>query len=218
MNSIMNIMKLNLSVVLIVISPFLFAQEANTENVNDYMHRNRFESLVNSFESASRLEWQKPDDVIVLFGDLSGKTIQDIGAGTGYFVFRLAKTAEKVIAADVDERFMELANYRLDTMTDELLKAKIKVRKIPYDNPGLSPEEVDGVLLVNTYHHIEDRVSYMKKIRKGVRKGGRILIVDFYKNTDFGPPSHHKLAKEVVIAELTKAGFSEIKINAELLE
>jgi len=88
-------------------------------------------------ENKDRDVWQKPNTIIDLLGDLSEKTVADIGAGTGYFTFRLALKAEKVIAIDIEERFLEIINTfkrnlpaelqdrietRLATPSDPLLK------------------------------------------------------------------------------------------------
>ncbi len=196
-----------------------FAQDhEDSGSANDYMNRSSFDQLVRRFESESRIEGQKPDEVIALFGDISDKTIIDIGAGTGLFSFKMAEIAHKVIAADVDDRFIELVRYRIDTMSDEMVKSRIESRKIPYDDPGLKGSEVDGVLLVNTYHHIDGRVEYLKILKRGVRKGGRILIVDFFKDSNFGPSRSHKLAMEVIVKELKDAGYSKIQTDINILE
>ena len=74
---------------------------------NAHMNEQPFEQLTASFESTERDAWQKPAAVIAALGDLRGKTVMDIGAGTGYFSFRLAEAGAHVIAADVDEQFQE---------------------------------------------------------------------------------------------------------------
>ena len=217
-------MKYFQGIMMVVIEILLLSQttlsqdHGNRGDANEYMNRSDFSRLVRNFESESRIEEQKPDDVISLFGDLTGKTIVDIGAGTGLFSFKMAEKAEKVIAADVDDRFLEFVRFRLDTMSDVSLKNKIESRKIPYDNPGLKNLEVDGVLLVNTYHHIEGRVDYMKKLKNGIKNGGKIIIVDFYKDSDYGPPRNHKLAREVVIRELKDAGYTETQTDTKTLD
>ena len=67
---------------------------------------NGFNDLVADYESKDRLIWQKPDMVITRLGDLSTQTVVDLGAGTGFFAFRMVNQAKKVIALDIDRRFI----------------------------------------------------------------------------------------------------------------
>lgn len=184
---------------------------------NEYMHQASIDELVERFESEERNAYQKPDEVIKFLGDLSGKKIIDIGAGSGYFSVRLAEVGAKVIAADVDEKFQAYIKKRIED--NGLEELGIELRKIPYDSPSLEKGEVDMVLIVNTYHHIEDRLPYFKQVLEGIAEGGELVIIDFFKrDTPVGPPLNHKIAKDVVVKELKEAGFTEIEENTELLE
>lgn len=184
---------------------------------NEHMNSTSFEELAKRFESEERDEYQQPEKVIAFLGDVSGQTIMDIGAGTGYFSFRLAEAGAKVIAADVDDRFQNYIKEKKEelSITDE----KVELRKIPYDAPNLANEEVNMVLIVNTYHHIEDRISYFEKVKKGLKPNGKLVVVDFFKKElPIGPPSKMKIERSKVSKELKEAGFSNIEINDELLE
>lgn len=177
---------------------------------NKHMHQSSFDDLVNRFEDSTRAEWQKPDEVIALLGDLKGKSIMDIGAGTGYFSTRLANQGATVIAADVDDRFIDfINNKKLENVT---------TRKVPYDSPKLAEKEVDAVIIVNTYHHIESRVEYFKQVKSGLKTDGQLMIVDFKKEeTPHGPPVDHKLSETEVMKELKDAGFTDFDLNSKLL-
>jgi len=59
---------------------------------------------------------KKPEVVIAKLGDLSNMTVADIGAGTGYFSFRLAEKAEKVISIDIDERFLNYIENKKESL------------------------------------------------------------------------------------------------------
>ncbi|MEM8890642.1 MAG: class I SAM-dependent methyltransferase [Bacteroidota bacterium] len=184
---------------------------------NEYMHQASVDELVKRFESEERNAYQKPDEVLKFLGDLSGKKIIDIGAGSGYFSVRLAELGAKVIAADVDDEFQAYIKKRIED--NGLEELGIELRKIPYDSPSLEKGEVDMVLIVNTYHHIEDRLPYFKQVLEGIAEGGELVIIDFFKrDTPVGPPLNHKIAKDVVVKELKEAGFTEIEENTELLE
>lgn len=185
-------------------------------SANEYMHRSSTESLIRNFEKPERADYQQPEKVIDYMGVTSGMTIMDLGAGSGYFTFRLAEAGAKVIAADVDDDFQAYIRKKMteNGMTEEA----IELRKIPYDDPLLKAEEVDRILIVNTYHHIEDRVAYFKKARLGLKAGGQLVVVDYFKkDIPVGPPRGHKLAKEIVERELREAGYQDIVVNTELL-
>lgn len=173
---------------------------------NAHMHGMDFDKLVARFEDPARAKWQKPEKVIAALGPLAGKTVADIGAGTGYFTFRIAKKAEKVIAIDIDERFL---GYIDDKKRTRRTATNLETRRTTPDSPGLKKAEADVVLIVDTYHHIEDRVKYLRKLRKGLRKDGALVIVDFKKEkTPQGPPLELRLAEKEVESELKAAGFT----------
>ncbi len=155
---------------------------------NSFMNQSKFEELVERFEGNDRDNWQKPYEIIKLFGDLNGKRIMDIGAGTGYFSFKLAEKGAEVIAADVDKRFLKYIADKKVELGDSL----VTTRLTEYEDPLLKEKEVDHVIIVNTYHHIDNRVEYFSKVYRGMQSKGKLMIVDFKKeNTPHGPPKRH---------------------------
>ena len=139
------------------------------------------DGLSDDYEDFGRVIWQKPDKVISLFSDLTGKTVADIGAGTGFFSRRLTNSAKKVIAIDIDERFITyLDSIRTDVMPKEFGE-KLEPRLSKIDDPLLQAGDVDAVLIVNTFMYMSDHVDYLKKIENALTPNGEILIVDFKK-------------------------------------
>lgn len=198
-------------------------EEDHTENhghhhghANEHMNKRPFEELVANFESPERAEWQKPDSVIAFLGDLEGKTVMDIGSGTGYFSFRMAEAGANVICADVDERFL---NYIAERRAEKgLTEAQVETRKVPYDSSKLQEGEADLVIIVNTYHHIENREDYFAEVKRGLKPGGRLVVIDFRKEeTPVGPPVEMKITEEKVMDELREAGFTDMQVNNDLL-
>lgn len=183
-------------------------------SANEYMHQRPVEELIESFESPERDAYQNPDKVLEYLGDISNKTIMDIGAGSGYFSVKLADRGAQVIAADVSEEFQAALEKRIEENQLE----NIELRKIPYDSPGLSEKEVDMVLIVNTYHHIEDRPAYFAQVKKGIKDNGELVVIDFFKKEiPVGPGIDHKVARDVVVDELEQAGFAIVDVNVDLL-
>jgi SAM-dependent methyltransferase len=171
---------------------------------------NGFDDLVADYESKDRLIWQKPEMVIRLLGDLSTKTVGDLGAGTGFFAFRMVPKAKKVVAIDIDQRFITF----MDSAKNELpleYRSRFETRLVEPNNPKLKNGELDAVIIVNTYMYIGNRVDYMKLLRKGMSKGGKVLIVEYKeKNIPVGPPVSIKVALSTVERELKEAGFRGI--------
>lgn len=175
-----------------------------------------FEEMVKALERPDRASWQKPDEVIKSLGPLKGMKIYDLGCGTGYFSFLLEQAGANIIAADVDDRFLGYV--------DSVRKARgvseknLQTRKVPADDPKLDKREVNMVLMVNTYHHIENRKAYFAKVKAGLKSQGYMVIIDYFKkDLPIGPPVSMKLSAEEIIRELTLAGFTKFKVDDKLL-
>lgn len=187
----------------------------NHNKSNVHMNKADFETLVDRFDNPERDSWQLPNDVIAKFGSLEGKQIADLGSGTGYFSFKLAEQGASVIAIDVDERFI---NYIEDKKKENDI-SNVSTRLIGFDDPEIAENEVDAIITVNTYHHFENKVEYMKKCLSGLKDGGTLMIVDFKKKeTQHGPPEDHRIATEDIMKDLKSAGFTDITVDSELLE
>ncbi|HEX4822876.1 MAG TPA: methyltransferase domain-containing protein [Candidatus Polarisedimenticolaceae bacterium] len=163
---------------------------------------------VSVFDDPSRDAWQKPDAILDALHVRAGMTVADLGAGTGYFSVRLAKAvgeSGRVLAIDVEPK---LVDYLKERAARESLPQITAVLAAPSD-PKLPPSGVSLVMIVDTWHHIDDRLTYLKTLAKGIAPGGRVAVVDFKKG-DFpvGPPDAHKLAPEQVIQEFSKAGWA----------
>jgi len=191
------------------------ASAAEDNAANQHMHKTDFRELVARFEEPSRAEWQKPEQIIATFGSLEGKTVADIGTGTGYFAFPVAKRAAKVIAIDIDQRFLDYIEHKKET---QKTGANIETRLTVPNSSGLKPLEADLVLIVDTFHHIENRVEYLKKLKAAFRKGGALVIIDFKKEeTPLGPPIEIRLAEEQVESELKAAGYTIVSADRDTL-
>ena len=160
------------------------------------------------FDSPDRAQWQKPEIIAGLIGLKEGMVVADIGAGTGYFERFFSKAVGskgKVYAVDTEPKMVshleERARREATPNVVPLLAAA--------DDPRLPDRSVDVVFICDTYHHIGDRVEYIRVLAKALKPRGTIAILDFHKRPlPVGPPPEHKLAREVVVAEFTEAGWS----------
>jgi len=171
------------------------------------------QTLLRKYDPPGRDVWQKPEVVIGKMGDLGNKTVADIGAGSGFFSRRLAQQAKRVIAVELDPRFIHF----MDSIKRVELKPEYQNRfetrlGLPND-PKLKPGEADIVLVVNTYIYIQNRVDYLKNLLNVLPKGGKIIVVDFKKKRMpiKYPTANVRLELYEVENELEAAGFSNFQ-------
>lgn len=178
-----------------------------------------FDLKVKKYEDPTRQSWQDPQFVLDELGDLTGKTVADIGSGTGYFTFQLAAMAEKVIAIDIEPRFLNYIEDRKFELSNSTIANRIETRLIEPNEPSLADEEADVVLIVNSIAYIDNRAQYLKKVRLGIKKNGRVVIVD-YKLGDLpvGPEKNLKVGVEQLKKELEAAGFRISRTDTSSLQ
>ena len=119
--------------------------------------------------------------------------VADLGAGTGYFSVRIAKRVPegKLFAVDIEP---DMLRYLAERAHHEHLE-RACARAGECRTPNL-PEPADLVLVVDTYHHIDNRIAYFAKLRTSLRPNGRLAIVDFKADAREGPPPEHRISPE----------------------
>lgn len=170
-------------------------------------------------ENKNREKWQKPETVVRLMGDLTGKTVADIGAGTGYFTFRIAMKADKVIAIDIEKDYLDV----LDNLKEKLpldIQTKIETRLAKEDDPLLKQQEVDLIVIINTFSFIDNKLKYLEKLKNDLKPGGKIFIVDFkMKNLPIdAPDKKDRLPVNKLENLLEKSGFHNIQTDDTTLD
>jgi SAM-dependent methyltransferase len=164
------------------------------------------ERYIEMLEREERIRYLQPDRVIEALRLPPDAIVADLGSGPGVFALRLARACPEgvVYAVDVEPRQLDVLRARM---------AEWEVRNIvpvlaSYDDPHLPPGRVDLILISDTYHHLSDRVEYMRRIQRYLAPGGRLAIVE-YRAGDLpvGPPAHHKLAEGERQKELREAGW-----------
>jgi SAM-dependent methyltransferase len=156
------------------------------------------------FDDPARDGWQLPDKVIEALALEKGQSVADIGAGTGYFSVRLARSAAAplVYAVDIEPAMVAHLKARAER---EGLKNIVPVQATA-DGPNLGAP-MDTVLIVDTYHHIPQRVDYFRRLKASIKPGGQLAIVDFRKDAPSGPPVEFRFTPEQISAELGQAGY-----------
>lgn len=159
------------------------------------------------FDDPARDRWQKPHEVIVALNLAPDATVADIGAGTGYFAARLARMVPKgrIYAADLEP---DMVKYLQERARREGLGNLKPVQASPAS--AELPEKVDRVLIVDTYHHIDNRTAYFKRLRDSLKPGAQVAIIDFTLDSPVGPPKNTRIPAEQVGSEMKRAGYAQI--------
>jgi len=163
------------------------------------------ETWAKEFDDPARDAWQKPEEILDTLQLAQMARVADIGAGTGYFSVRIAKRVPngKVFAVDIEPDMVRYLGERAHHEHLHVLQPVLASA----NSPNL-PEAVDVALIVDTYHHIDDRVAYFSRLKSSLQPGGRLAIVDFKMDAPEGPPAAIRIPPEKVIAELEQAGYA----------
>jgi arsenite methyltransferase len=199
--------------ILFCFSVLLLAQDAPKQQTPEAIHKMHQDpkAYIAMLDNPQRDLEQKPDEVIAALGIKKNETLADIGAGSGYFSFRFApKVGDggRIYAVDINPDMIVHMNQRI---RDKKLKNVATVLSLP-DDPLLMDASINRFFICNTYHHIENRPSYIARMKKMLKPGGQIIVVDYKKEAlPVGPPPEMKMAREDVIKEMESNGFKLAK-------
>ena len=157
-------------------------------------------------ERRTRVVEERPDRVVDGMELALDAQVADIGAGTGYFTFRIAEAVPKgrVYAVDVQPEMLEILRKRIErraiTNVTPVLGAE--------DDPKLPSGRLDAVLLVDAYHEFAHPLEMMQGIRRALRPGGRVVLIE-YRGEDPRVPIKplHKMTQAQAITELEAVGL-----------
>jgi len=130
-----------------------------------------------------------------------GKSVADIGAGSGWFTVRAARRVGPegtVYAEDINPKAIDF----IDTRASKQRLGNVKTVLGTPDDPKLAPASVDAVLLLKVYHEIAHPTEVMQRVRTTLRPGAKVGIID--RN---GNGTDHGLDREVVEKEMRGAGY-----------
>jgi precorrin-6B methylase 2 len=164
------------------------------------------------FYRPDRADAEKPEALLDALGIRKGDVVADIGAGGGFFSLLAADRVGpggRVLAVDVQpEMIAGLTRMMKQTGHDNIVPMLGTA-----DDPGLMPDSVDRVLLVLTYHEFRHPAAMMRHIRRAMKPGARLLLVE-YRSED--PDSRvtplHKMSEADIMKEIPPFGFERAQI------
>ena len=159
------------------------------------------------FERPERDKEERPEQLIDALHIRPGATVADVGSGTGYFTRRLAETVGprgKVYAVDVQQEMLDKTKATVD---------KYKLANVEYvlaleTNPRLPAASIDLAFLAYAYHEFADPEATMSAIRRALKPGGRVVVLEYAKESKIAPASPlHKMSFDEIRREIEPMGF-----------
>ena len=157
-------------------------------------------------ERQSRIQEEAPDQAVQAMHLSADAVVADIGAGTGYFTFRMAALvpAGRVYAVDIQPEMLAIIRKRMQRRSVE----NVIPVKGEADDPRLPERAVDAVLLVDAYHEFAYPYEMMRGIARCLRPGGKVFLIE-YRGEDLRIPIKplHKMTQRQAIAEMQAVGL-----------
>jgi arsenite methyltransferase len=206
-------MKLVISLLALLAMPFCAPAQDAVKRDHHQMHQLHGDSkaYIGMLEDPKRDGYQKPHEVLKALGIKGGEVIADIGAGSGYFTFRLAHhvgSSGRVYAIDVSPDMILHLNRRIR----DLKPSNVHAILADPDDPLLPEQSVDRFFFCDSWHHIENQTKYLSHIKTMLKPGGEIVMIDFHKKEiPLGPPMQMRIAREELIKQMESNGFRVAK-------
>jgi ubiquinone/menaquinone biosynthesis C-methylase UbiE len=184
-----------------------FPQVASHANTR-YKTKEGREAISRTLAAHDRDARQKPLELIEALELKPGMTVADIGTGVGYmlpFLTRAVGPTGKVYAEDIFPDFLDKARERAK---EKQLDGVVFVQGDEKD-VRLPADSIDLALILDAYHHFDWPEEMMASVRRSLRRDGRLVIVDFYKE-GFGDPNHIRLDEPDVVKEIESYGFKAV--------
>jgi len=207
--------------VLLLATTALYAQDQSVApGINKPFQKPDVAEFQGKFEKEGREAFDHRDKIVAACQIRAGMAVADVGAGTGLFTRLFAPLVGdkgRVFAVDISQEFVD--HIELAARKDNLKNIEGVVCKP--DSVGLPASSVDLVFICDTYHHFEFPHKTMQSIHKGLKPGGRVVLIDYQriagKSTDW-VMSHVRAGQEVVEKEVTECGFKRVGEVKDLLK
>lgn len=193
-------------------APILLAQGAAPPPAAHRATSTPYTGDLSIFETPGRDQKLHIDQVMDILAITPGKTVADIGAGSGWFTVRAARRVTStgaVYAVDINPEALQYINRRVQK--EQLHNVKT-IQGNP-DNAELPADKIDAVLLLKTYHEVADPVALLRNLRTSLKAGARVGVIDRDGNGE-----DHGVHKDVVLREAGEAGYRLLEEHDDLVK
>ena len=154
----------------------------------------------------SRIQEEMPDQVVENMNLEPDEVVADIGAGSGYFTFRIAQKVPdgEVLAVDIQQEMLDLIEQRKAAGSGENIRTVLGA----IDDPRLPENSIDAAIMVDAYHEFSHPFEMIDGIHRALKPGGRIFLLE-YRGEDPSVPIRplHKMTEEQVVREMSVFGL-----------
>lgn len=166
-------------------------------------------------ERPSREATEQPQQVVEALNLKPTDVVADIGAGTGYFSFRISPVVAqgKVLAVDVQPEMLDI----LEFLKKENNVTNVEAILGSITNPNLPNERVDLALMVDAYHEFEYPREMMEAIAQALKPGGRVALLEYRgENPLIAIKPLHKMTQRQVRKEIEAIGLVWVETQEPL--
>jgi 2-polyprenyl-3-methyl-5-hydroxy-6-metoxy-1,4-benzoquinol methylase len=163
------------------------------------------EKYIAFLERPERATWQRPDAVVAALGLAGNETVVDVGAGSGYFSFRLARALPggSVVASDIQPEMVRHMHHR--ALREGVQNLRVVLGQA--EEPGIPPA-ADLVFVCDVLHHVPNQPAWLGKLAREMKVGARLVLVEFKEGKlPQGPPEKLKLSRSKLIELAKNAGL-----------
>ncbi|MFZ5928814.1 MAG: class I SAM-dependent methyltransferase [Acidobacteriota bacterium] len=167
-------------------------------------------------ERSERELEERPSLAVKLLRLQPGQTAADIGAGSGYYTELLSKAvgpAGRVYSTDIQPEMIRLLDERIRRRG----LSNVRTVLCSETDPRLPPGSLDLALLVDVYHELASPQLVLRGIRKALKPGGRLVLIEFRKEDPAVPiREEHKMSVAEARAEVEPEGFAFDRVLNDL--
>jgi len=167
-------------------------------------------------DRSERIHEEEPEVALDAINLVTGATVADVGAGSGYMTIRMARRvgpAGKVYANDIQPQMLGLLRQRLEK--EKLTNVELVLGTL--DDPRLPVDTLDLILMVDVYHEFSEPQKMLRRMRESLKSGGRLVLFEYRKEDPSVPiRPDHKMSVAEVKMELEAEGFTLASVDERL--